>query len=260
MRRYLIAGAIVLMLLAGLAVAQDLDGEAIVKKMTNRSESDTTISETKMIIVDADGNKRERKLLTRAKKIDGRGHIVTTFLAPPDVRGVKFLVIENPDGDDDQRIYLPALRRVRRITSSNKTDSFMGSTFSYADLQSYKSEDGTHTRKADMKLNGHDCFVVESIPKPETDTQYSKLIYWVRKDNFVPIRGEFYDKQGKLFKVLEVLKVEKLPDGTWLTKLTKMSDVQARRVTVLEIMTYKINEPIEDFYFTERFLKDESRE
>jgi len=212
------------------------------------------------LLVDADGTKRERQLRTRTKKVNGLNRIVTTFLSPPDVRGVKFLVIEKKNEDDDQLHYLPALKRVRRITSSSKSDSFMGSTFSYADPQSHDPEKGNHERLKDMVLAGQDCYVVKTIPKNPADYEYSRLVYWVRKDNFMPVRGEFYDKDGKLLKVLEVLKLEKKPDGTWMTTLTKMSNVQKRNVTVLEIMNYQVDVAIEDFYFTERFLKDESQE
>lgn len=261
MKRYtLITLLICVAILAGYALAEELDGEAIIKKMADREESISTITESQMTIVDAQGNQRVRRLRTRAKKVDNRNHVVTTFLSPPDVRGVKFLVIENPDGDDTQRIYLPALRRVRRITASSRGDSFMGSTFSYADLQSHDPDKGKHKRLADMALNGQDCYVVQTIPKDPDDTDYGRLVYWVRKDNFMPIRGEFYNKDGKLWKVLEILKLEKKADGTWLTKQTKMSDVISRRVTVIEIINYQIDVPIDDSYYTDRFLSDETQE
>ena len=259
----LIATLILLAAVAAYAWADDLSGDDIVKKMSNRAVSNTTISESKMTVVETNGTsgiQRVRNMRTRAKKINNLNHVVTTFLAPPDVRGVKFLVIENPSGENEQRIYLPAMRRVRRITAANRNESSMGSTFSYADLQIRNPDEAKHSRLKDMVLAGQDCYVVQSIPKNPTDTDYSKLIYWVRKDNFLPIRGEFYNKEGKLWKVLEVFGVEKKPDGTWVAKQTKMSDVINRRVTLMEILSYQVNVAIDDGVFTDRFLSDESQE
>lgn len=259
-RLWLLVALALLVSLAGFARAQELDGMAIMKKVADRDESNSSLTETKMILVDNRGQQRERKLLLRTKRIKNRDHVVTTFISPPDVRGVKFLVIENPTGDDDQRIYLPAIKRTRRISSSQKSGSFMGSQFSYEDLQSQDPAKFKHQRMADMPLNGQDCYVVQSTPLDVSDTQYSKSIWWVRKDAWVPIRAEFYDKKGNLFKVLEVQKLEKMPDGTWLTKLMKMSDVQARKVTIMQIIRHQANAPIKDSVFTERFLTDESQE
>ena len=261
MRRLWILVALALLVsAAGLVRAQDLDGMAIMKKVADREESKSSETETKMILVDNRGQQRERSLIVRAKQINKRDHVMTTFLSPPDVRGVKFLVIENPTGDDDQRIYLPAIKRARRISSSQKSGSFMGSQFSYEDLQSQDPEKYKHQRMADMQMAGHDCYVVQSVPLDPSDTQYSKAIWWVRKDAWVPIRAELYDKKGNLFKVLEVQELEKQPDGTWLTKLTKMSDVQQRKVTIMQIIKYQANVQIKDSVFTERFLTDESQE
>jgi outer membrane lipoprotein-sorting protein len=136
----------------------------------------------------------------------------------------------------------------------------MGSTFSYGDLQIRDPEEGKHTRLKDMVLGGQPCYVVQTVPKNMNDSDYGKLIFWVRKDNFIPIRGEFYNKDNKLWKVLEIFNLEQKPDGTWVARQTKMSDVIARKVTVMEILKYQINVTIEDSVFTDRFLSDESQE
>ncbi len=244
----------------GVVFAEELDGQAIVEKMADQNESKSAETTAKMIIIDKHGKQRVRELLMRTKEKNGLRHTSTTFLAPPDLRGSKFLVIERKDADDDQRIYLPALKRVRRITSSNKSGSFMGSTFAYADLQTHDAKKGVHTRLADATVDGQDCYVVESVPKNPDDYVYSKLIYWVRKDNFLPIKGEFYDKKGTLWKRLEVSEIEQRNDGTWIGRKTKMNDLKKGTATVLELGEYKLNVKIDDAYFTERFLKDETME
>jgi outer membrane lipoprotein-sorting protein len=260
MRTRLMIATLILGLLGGLALAAELDGKGIVDKMADQTMSQSGVTDAKMIIIDKNGNQRIREMRMRTKEKNGLRNVVTTFLAPPDVRGTKFLVIEKKDSDDDQRIYLPALKRARKITSSNKGGSFMGSTFSYADLQSHDADQGTHTRLPDAEIDGHAVYVVETVPNAADDEIYSKLVYWVRQDNFLPIKGEFYDKKGKLWKRLEVSEVEQRSDGTWIAKKTKMADVQKGTATILELGDYEIGSKIDDAYFTERFLTDETME
>jgi len=259
-RRLGVAVALTVLAWAAWAWAAELDGYGIVQKMAEQNESQSAVTSAKLIIIDKNGGQRVRELIMRTKEKNGLRHTVTTFTAPPDVRGSKFLVIEQKNADDDQRIYLPALKRVRRIASADKGGSFMGSTFAYADLRSYDADTGTHQRLADAAIDGQDCFVVQSVPKKPDDFIYSKLIYWVRKDNFLPIKGEFYDKKGALWKTLIVADVERRADGTWIARETTMRDVQKSTATVLELGDYELGAKIDDTYFSERFLTDESLE
>jgi hypothetical protein len=242
------------------ALAEELDGKAIVKKMADQNESRSSITKAKMTIVDKNGVQRLRDLIMRSKKKDGLRQTVTTFLAPPDVRGVKFLVLQQRAGDDDQRIYLPEQKRVRRITTSSQSSSFMGSTFAYADLQTPNPDKGKHKRLGDAAMGGHDCYVIETTPAKDDDYIYSRIVYWVRRDNFLPVRGDFYDKKGAPWKVLEVGQHEQRADGTWFARQTKMTNVQDRSSTILQTGDYQIDVPVDDSYFTERFLADENQQ
>lgn len=259
-KRLALVAAIAALFCAWPTLAAELDGYGIIQKMEERNQSTSAVTNAKMIIMDNKGSQRVRELIMRTKEKNGLRHVVTTFLAPPEVRGSKFMVIEKKDADDDQRIYLPALKRVRRITSSNKAGSFMGSTFAYADLQSHDPDTGTHQRLADATVDGQDCYVVESTPNKPDDFIYSKFTYWVRKDNFLPIKGEFFDKKGHLWKRLTVANIEQRSDGTWIAKKTTMHDVQKGTSTVLELVDYQLDVKINDDYFSDRFLTDESLE
>jgi len=240
---WLVAVLVLGLLYSWPAFGEELDGKAIVKKMSDRAQSTSSIINARMSIVESNNTKRVREMRIRSKKINNKNNVVTTFISPPDVRGVKFLTIENPGGDDDQRLYLPAQKRIRRITSSNKSESFMGSTFSYADLQTPSTDKFDHKRLGDKSVYNQDCYTVQSAPKNAVDSEYSKIIYYVRKDNWIPIRGEFFNKDGKLWKVMDVFKMDQKPDGTWL-----------------EINDFKVNVAIDDTFFTDRFLTDESQE
>ena len=258
--RLLLGVGLALVIAVAVVSAADLDGKAIVEKMAKQNESQSAETTAKMILIDKNGRERVREIKMRTKEKNGLRHTVTTFLAPPDVRGTKFLIVEQKNADDDQRLFLPALKKVKRITSSNKSGNFMGSTFAYADLQTHDPDQGAHQRLADAVLDGQDCYVVETVPQNLDDEIYSKLVYWVRKDNFLPIKGEFYDKKGKLWKRLEVSGVEKRSDGTWVAKDTKMSDLLKGASTILRLEEYEVDVEIDDAYFTERFLTDETLE
>lgn len=246
-----------LVLTAG-AGAAELDGQAIVQKMADRSESNSARTQAKMIIVDKNGAQRVRQLLMLARKVNNLNQSFIYFQEPPDVRGVKFLVVEKKGGDDDQRLFLPALKRARVISGSGKANSFMGSTFAFADLQTHEPEKGIHRRLADEVVEGQDCYVVESIPKNPDDYIYSKLIFRVRKDNFIPIRGDFYDKKGKLWKQLVVNKISRRQDGTWKAESTRMTDVQSSTYTDLILGEYELNVKLPDEFFNPNNLEDET--
>ncbi len=250
---------ILLFLTASIAISQELTGKQIVEKMRDRSTGDTVIMKVKMTITDKRGDQRVRSVINRMKDAPSGGKTVVTFVKPDDVKGTKFLVVEHNKGDDDQFLYMPALKKVRRISSKQKSGKFMGTDFSYSDLQSHDPNKGSHTRLDDETIDGNACYKIQTEPKDPDDYEYSKIIYWVRQDNDIPVKGEFYDKSGELLKVLNVTKVEKDADGTWVVRDTLMKNVQKNTSTRMEILQYSTKTKIADEFFTERFLTDETK-
>ena len=255
-----IALFVMIMLLFAVSFAQaEMTGKQIVEKIRDRVTAKTQIMQVKMTIADKRGDERVRTIFNRMKEYPEGGKSVISFVKPDDVKGTKFLIKENKTGDDDQFLYMPALKKVRRISSSQKSGSFMGSDFSYADMQSQDPEDGEHTNLGQETLDGVTVYKVQSIPKDGSDAEYSKVIYWVRADDFIPVKGEFYDKRGDLLKVLTVTKIEKDATGRMIPKDTLMKNVQKGSSTRLEVLQQKSDAPIADDFFTERFLTDETK-
>lgn len=239
--------------------SEELDGKKIIEKMRDRASSDSLIMQVQMIITDKRGEERKRSIINRMKDSPKGGKTVVTFIKPDDVKGTKFLIVENKNGNDDQMLYMPALKKVKRITSKQKSGKFMGTDFTYADLQSHDPEKGTHTRLADETIDGHDCYKVRTIPKNPDEYDYSKIVYWVRKDNDIPVKSEFYDMSGELLKVLNVTKIEKDEKGNWVIRDSLMKNVQKNTSTRMKILQYKTDAKLSDDYFTERFLADETQ-
>ena len=111
------------------------------------------------------------------------------------MKDTRFLVLEQKGRPDDKFIYLPTLRRVRRIAAEEGGQSFMGSDFTYDDMSSRDIDDDVHTLLREENLDGVPCYVVKSVPKDAKNSQYHHRVSWVRKDNFIPIRVEIYEDE-----------------------------------------------------------------
>jgi outer membrane lipoprotein-sorting protein len=160
-------------------------------------------SELTMTLSNADGEQRVRKLVTMTKlKPDGVNNMrVLRFLAPADIKGTVTLLIEQSGVDDDMWIYLPALKKTRRLVSDNKRDSFIGSDLTFGDLIGHKPADWTSTLLREESLDGKAVYVIESLPKDEAiknQTSYSKRLLWIDKNNFTALKTDYWDETGQL--------------------------------------------------------------
>ncbi|MBI3583354.1 MAG: outer membrane lipoprotein-sorting protein [Nitrospinae bacterium] len=221
-------------------------------------------SESSMTLINESGQKRERKS-TGISKLQKNGidnMRLIKFLSPADVKGTSNLMIEHSDGDDDIWIYLPALKKVRRLVSSNKGDSFVGSDFSYADVIGYKVQDFEHKITGSENVDGVDCYVIESFPvsdKVKQDNGLSKRKGWIRKDNFVIVKGENYDLSGQLYKVFKALDIQLVDkeNNKWQPMTLEMTNVQVNHKTIVHFSNYIVNTGIDDGYFSQRNLERE---
>lgn len=241
------------------ALAADKTGRDIVDDMVSGISQGNMLTQLDMVLIGKGGEKRLRSLRSRMKEVNDQGRSVVTFEAPEEVKGTKFLVIENKGRDDDQFLYLPALKKVRRIASSQRSGSFMGTDFSYYDLETHDVDEGDHTRLPDETIDGHVCYVVETVPKASAGSEYSKVRYWVRQDNKVVVKADIYDKNGAQVKALVADKMEQYKPGKWMPLHLKMTNVQKGTSTEITITKYKFDADISDDYFTERFLADDSQ-
>jgi hypothetical protein len=232
-----------------------LTGTEIMTKVHDRENGKSSIIESTMILINDKGQTKERAVRAVRKEYGDLSKSMIRFLSPADVKGTGFLIWENADRNDDQFLYLPALKQdPRRIASSEKGSRFMGTEFSYEDLESRKVDKDDHKLLKEDKLDGKQVYVVESIPKTGSDSQYKKFISWVRPDIWLPVKIEFYDRNGVLLKVLTVKKIEQV-QGLWTTMDSIMENIQDKKKTQLILNKVQYNADIPDEYFTERYLK-----
>jgi len=234
--------------------AQNLTGQKIVENVYYRPTGADGTSELSMHLIDSRNNERIRKIKQFSKDFGKEEKSIMFFMSPADVKNTSFMNWSYDDAskDDDQWIYLPALKKVKRISSDSKDDYFMGSDFTYDDLGDRHPNEDTHKLLREETIDGKQCYVIESIPK-DKDYMYSKTITWVIKDIWIGLKKEFYDEDGDLLKVLTVKKYEKIKDY-WVISNTEMKNIQDNHTTKMVLSNIQVDIGIDDNKFTERTM------
>jgi len=235
--------------------AEKITGLQIIENVYNRPTGNDQTADLTMTLINSHGEKRIREIKQFSKDSGNMEKKIMFFVSPADVRNTSFMNWSYDDAAkaDDQWIYLPALRKIKRISSDSKSDYFMGSDFTYDDLGDRHPNEDTHKLLREEVIDGDSCFVVESIPKEE-DYMYSKTISWIVKDKWIGKKKEFYDEDGDLLKILSIKKIQKIKNYQ-VIMLSEMHNVQSDHKTIMELKNVTIDAGISDSKFTERMMK-----
>ena len=188
---------------------------------------------TQMILRNAQGEESVREMRLKALEVEGDGDKgLTIFDQPRDVAGTAFLNHSHINEPDDQWLYLPALKRVKRIASRNKSGPFMGSEFAYEDLASFEVAKYTYKYLRDEVVNGENCWVIESIPT-DRYSGYTKQIVWIDKSHHRAQKVEFYDRKHALLKTLTMFDYRLYLDKYWRAHKLSMVNHQTGKSTDL---------------------------
>jgi hypothetical protein len=236
------------------AVARRMDGQTLAQKVYERDDGRDSYARVKMVLVDKRGNKRTRLLLTANKDFGSLTKSYIRFTSPASIKGTAFLTWEYEDRDDDQFLYLPALRRVRRIVARQKKSRFVNTDYTYEDMQQRKVEKDNHKILKTEKYKKYDCWVLESIPREKNSSQYGKKVSWITKNIYLPIKTDFYDKKGRLVKVYSAQSVKRI-DGIWTVMESEMHDLKRKHRTLMTTGSIRYNRGIPDRVFTRRYLQ-----
>lgn len=261
MKRTLMAAAFAAALAAVLP-AQDL--ESLLRRNETQPRPPATEGEMKMVITNKAGQSRVREIKAYTKtEADGTDRQLLVFLAPADVRDTRFLTVDYEAGgkEDEQYIYIPALRKVRSIGTSggdSKTGAFLGSDFSFADIGTLDRADFAVRALGEDTIEGRRYLKVEYSSKgPATLKKYGygKVVRWIDAENATSRQSEYYDAGGKLVKRL-VVRGQRLVDGKyWQFESMEMSNLETGGKTEW-VFVKSVNLPsIDDGYFTLRFLE-----
>ncbi len=225
--------------------------DQVMSKVMEIQTSDTSALDLKLTLIEPNGQMRERRIQTLSQTKDGLTSSLTVFLSPENVRNTRFLSMEQDGGTTEQWIYLPALKRSRRIGSSEEGGSFMGSDFSYSDMASttYDENEAQHVLLSEDQKSWR----IQSTPYDRKT--YGKTITTVQKDTYLPLRVEFYDPEGKtLVKTLITEETDTI-DGKPITKILTMKTEASGHATRLEMMQARFDVPLNSGYFTLKFLE-----
>jgi outer membrane lipoprotein-sorting protein len=254
MRRFTII-LMAVMIMAATLSAQEITGLQIIENVYNRPTGQDQEGDLTMSLINSRGDERVREIKQFLKDFGDMEKKIMFFQSPADVRNTSFMnwSYDKEGKDDDQWIYLPALKKVKRISSDSKSDYFMGSDFTYDDLGDRHPSSDTHKLLREETVDGKDCYVVESIPKEE-EYMYSRTITWIIKDKWIGKKKEFYDEDDDLLKTLTAKEVEKIKDYIIIT-LSEMHNVQSDHKTIMKLENVKLDIGISDSKFTERMMK-----
>jgi hypothetical protein len=232
-----------------------MDGAELARKVYGREDGDDAYAHARMLLIDKSGHKRMRTMISARKDYGELSKSLIRFTSPESIKGTGFLTWENKEGDDDQFLYLPALRRVRRIVSSQKDGQFVNTDYTYEDMQRRKPEKDEHKILGTETVEGYDCWVLESVPKDPKSTQYSKVVNWVIKDMYLPIKTEYYEKRGRLEKVFMAREIKEI-QGIDSVLESELRSFRRKHRTLMKTEDIKYNTGIPDRVFTRRYLEN----
>ena len=206
-------------------------------------------SQMTMNMIDKKGKVRTRLLKTYRMSDDKQ---IMWFLQPSDVKGSSFLRLSYDDRDDDMWIYLPAFGKVRRIASHAKKGSFMGTDFTFEDMGDRKLKDYKYQLIKDEEISGKSCWVVESIPGEDVATDYSKIVSWIWKEEYIDLKEEYFDKKGNLkkVKVVDVVNVEKY----WIPNSVTMENLKTKHKTEMIFDEIMVDNGLDEKVFTSNYM------
>ncbi|HKU39671.1 MAG TPA: outer membrane lipoprotein-sorting protein [Polyangiales bacterium] len=245
-----------LLLAAPLLRAEALTASQISERALRSNAFRYTNARTRvrMVLTGPDGKRSERVLEVLGRNTDEGYQSVVRFLAPQDIAGTAFLMLERGRSGSEQYLYLPAIKRTRRIAGRERDGSFMGSDFTYADLQGLDPKDAEHERLPDEKIGSDACYVVESTLLPAAKAAYGKLVAWVRQSDFIALRTRFYDRSGKLAKTLYSRRIRNV-NGSPVVVEARMQNEQAKHTTELFVDSIEHRDDLSDAQFTPTALE-----
>jgi len=231
----------------GLTIAKEID-------LRDKGWNDS-VTYMKMILRNKQGQESTRELQLKSLEIESDGDKgLIIFNRPRDVNGTALLSFSHIVNPDDQWLYLPSLKRVKRISSSNKSGPFMGSQFAYEDLTSFEVDKYEYKYLRDETLDGLDTYVIENHPNYQY-SGYTRLIVWVDKQRYIPIKIEYFDRKNNLLKTLQFGKYKQYLGKYWRAQEQVMVNHQNGKTTLLALNDYKFRNGLSENDFSKNSLK-----
>lgn len=246
-------------ILSGAGTIKAQDAKQIAEKATQVISSDAMEMTSTLKIYDNKGNVRTRQVSNSTKKFGDITKTIIKFLSPADVKGTGMLIYDYENKDDDMWVYLPSLKKIRRIVSSEKSNSFMGSEFSNSDMSKPNMSEYNYKLLGTETIDGKTCYKIEATCKTkdiEAAEKFSRKLSYIEKDNWLTYKVEYYDKENKLIKTLSMSNYKKLSNGKYMAyKMTVLNHKNQRKSEVI-IDKFVEGSNLPETYFTSSNLQN----
>ena len=234
------------------------DAREISKKSSNAISLDAMEMVSTLKIISANGDERVRTMSTATKKFGEVSKMMMKFIEPADVRGTTILIFDNENKDDEMWIFMPALRKTRRIVSSDKGKNFMGSEFTNADMSKPNLDEFNYKLLGEETIDEKPSWKVEATCKTETIAEqngFSKRISFIEKGNYLAHRIEYFDLKGELLKVETINDYRKLSNGNYFAFFMEMKNVQNKRSSIMTIDKFQLGSTLTEAQFSPAMIE-----
>lgn len=236
---------------------EDAAARALAQRVFERPVGKDSVQRARMILSQPGRQTRERELyILYARARPGESKTLVRFSTPPDVAGTTLLTYDHLDRDSDQWLYLPALKRERRISGSRKGGQFVGSDLYYEDLQEREPGQDRHQLQGRGKVGGVDCDILVSTPLKPGSSVYLKRVSWIDGRTLIPLQVEFYEKSPNApSKRLRAQRIQKV-QGYWTVMESTMSDLSGGHETRMRVNAIRYDQGLGERLFTQQALAD----
>lgn len=256
--------ALLLLSLTTTAIAEKTsDAADIMLQVDQRDTGRTQIADSTLILIDKKDRQRTRNLMMYSLETDDVEKSLIYFSSPSDVKGTAYMSFDwsDPTKEDDSWLYLPALQKIKRVASSEESGAFMGSDFSYADINGTDYDDYSYEMiNESAPVDGHDCWVIRSTPKNQhvvDKTGYTGSTSWVRKDLYMVIQGKIDVERGKRTKYFSATEIEKI-NNIWTAKKLQMITTRngkKEHASVFQFGDVVYNQQVDENLFTTQAMQ-----
>lgn len=257
MTRILVGGVSLLLLTH---VVEAMTGREVMQEQKDRHTVDSEVAADTMVLVDGKGNSEQREMRRYYKALPGdEKRALVVFAEPADIRGTALMIWNHPKGETDQWLFLPAQNKLQRVARSSRNSYFMGTDFTYGDMELEDLDSYNYTVAREEPVDAQECYVVEAIAKEDvqkekTKSPYSKRVLWVRKDVFVTVKIEFYDRRGTLAKTQTNHDFVNIKDKAWRPQKAVMVNHAQNHKTLIGTRSRQVGGAVPDDLFTERYI------
>ena len=257
-KKILTAGVILFSFLPVICLAQDPSGRQIVQTQKDRHRVSSARDTSVMLLIDKKGNRKVREIKRFGKDSDtDLKKTLLVFTAPADLKGTTLMTWEITKGAYKQWMFLPGQTALKRIASSARRSSFMGSDFTFEDLQPDNMDNYNFSTPETQVLEGQDCFVIDITPATDAvkkTSSYGRRRVWVRKDIYFTVKIEFYDRRDRLVKTQTCRELTHSHGTVWYAGKVLMENHKTKHKTLMGIKTKEVNIPVDDNLFSEKTI------